>query len=164
MLIPIRPVAAVAVAVDVVAGGALLLADSAQGNWPAWIALPANLTAVILLLWGWWRGELIRLPVHAAAIASERDHADERVAAAEALAEERLVGMQRELDAHRARLEAVVADRDAWRTAHSAEVDARRQSEQAAAKLVEAQGVTVRLLTALERIMGGHGPTSGTSG
>lgn len=144
----------------------MLLADSAPpGDWPAWIALPANLTAVVLLLWGWWRGELIRKPVHEAALASERAHAAEQVVAARSIADERLAGVVREAEALRARMEALIADRDAWRTAHAAEVDARRQSEQASAKLVEAQGVTVRLLSALERIMGGGtGPTPGLAG
>lgn len=134
----------------------LVLADQPGDNWPVWIAIPANLFAVALMGWGWWRGELIRKPAHEAEVAQVRQLAAQQVAGAEQLAEERKAGVERELAQVLRRMDAVVADRDAWRVAHSAEVDARREAEQAAAKIVEAQGVTVRLLSALEAIMAGR--------
>lgn len=47
------------------------------------------------------------------------------------------------------RLEAVIADRDAWRLAHSEEVDARRASEQATRNLMDVGQISLALLQAL---------------
>ncbi len=62
------------------------------------------------------------------------------------------------------RLDAVIADRDAWRTAHSEEVRARQAAEQAAAALMGSASMSAQLLEALkmelQRPRNGHG--SGT--
>jgi vacuolar-type H+-ATPase subunit H len=133
-----------------------LLAEEAA-PWPEWVALPANLFAVglfgYLVLTGRWK----RTIDVDATVAAANEAADERVAAAEALAAEKIAGAGRELTLTRDRLAAVVADRDAWREAHAAEVEARRQSERTSSAALEAQGVTVRLLTALESLLAGRG-------
>lgn len=133
-------------AVDVAATLGVVLADAGPA-WPAWIALPANLACVSLLLWLVLTGKLYRVEDMDRAVAAERARGDERVKAAE--------------DRYRVlheRVEAVVTDRDAWRDAHTAEVEARRLAEGASAKLLESTSVTVRLLDALERsLVSGRG-------
>lgn len=130
---------AAVLAADVAVSFAAVLADTGAA-WPAWIALPANLACVSLLLWLVLTGKLYRAEDMQAAVAAERARGDERVAAEHA----QLVQLQDRVDA-------LVADRDAWRVAHTAEVEARRLAEGASAKLLESTSVTVRLLDALER-------------
>jgi hypothetical protein len=48
------------------------------------------------------------------------------------------------------RLEAVIADRDAWREAHRVEVGARQSAEKATSQLMESSNVSMALLAALK--------------
>lgn len=136
-------------------GVAVLAAEAAP--WPDWIAVPANLFAVGLLGYLVLTGRWKRTIDVDAMIAAVEEAAEERVAAAGRLAAEQVAGIHRELALVRERLTSVIADRDAWREAHGAEVEARRQSERTSSAALEAQGVTVRLLTALESLLAGRG-------
>lgn len=135
-------------AVSVLAG-AVLAADEAP--WPSWLALPANLGAVALLLWLQLTGKQYRREDALAMVAAERARGDERVADCEKRNLERLADSQKRYEILETRLDAVVADRNAWREAHHQEVQARASAEQATTKLLSATDVTVRLLDALER-------------
>lgn len=58
------------------------------------------------------------------------------------------------------RLDAVVADRDAWREAHSEEAGARRAAESATRQLMESGNVTMALLSALKDALAQTPPES----
>lgn len=135
-------------AVSVLAG-AVLAADEAP--WPSWLALPANLGAVALLLWLQLTGKQYRREDALAMVAVERERGDERVADCEKRNQERLADAEKRYGILETRLDAVVADRNAWREAHHQEVQARATAEAATTKLLSATDVTVRLLDALER-------------
>lgn len=53
-----------------------------------------------------------------------------------------------------ARLDALIADRNAWRDAHGAEVEARRAAENTAAKLLDTGNLALALLEALKEQVG----------
>lgn len=55
------------------------------------------------------------------------------------------------------RIDALVADRDAWRAAHQEEAQARAAAERAGAKLMESTNLSVQLLDALQQSMRGKG-------
>lgn len=144
-------------AVSVLAG--MILADE-SAPWPSWLALPANLGAVALLLWLQLTGRQVRREDVERLLTAERTRAEERMKDCEARNQERLVERDRLHAALETRLDAVVADRNAWREAHHQEVQARSTAEQATQKLLSATDVTVRLLDALERsVAASHPPT-----
>lgn len=145
-----------------VGGTTWLLADAGDAPWPNWLALPANLGAVALLLWLMLTGRQLRREDVDAMLAAERERADERVADCEQRGRERLAEAQARFALVEQRLDAVVADRNAWREAHHQETLARATAEQSTAKLLSATDVTVRLLDALERSVVAGRPGSGT--
>lgn len=112
-----------------------------------WLGIPVWLGGLAFLLWLLLGGRLVR-----------REDCDARVTAA-------VQAKQLEWDAEKgqadarltemsARLTAVVADRDAWRDAHGAEVEARRAAEHAAGKLMETGNLSLALLDALKTQLG----------
>lgn len=142
--------------VSVLAGW--VLADE-SAPWPSWLALPANLGAVALLLWLQLTGKQYRREDALAMVAVERERGDERVADCENRNLERLADSEKRYQILESRLDAVVADRNAWREAHHQEVQARATAEAATQKLLSATDVTVRLLDALERsVVANQGP------
>jgi hypothetical protein len=124
---------------------------------PAWLNLVNGIGALgvtMLVLWLWLNGVLVRGKdvdvrlkerddAHAREIELIRSgHADSVTALN--LANDNRVKMLT------ARLDAVVADRDAWREASQEEAAARRAAESATLQLMESTNVTMALLSALK--------------
>jgi hypothetical protein len=135
--VPLVPVAGLAL-------GAGVFAETAP--WPQWVAIPANLVGFALLGYVILSGKWVR-----------KEEADAALDAAEKLADERVRGAERVVTEVRERLAAVVVDRDAWRQAHQAEVEALQHAERTSAELMQGNQVTVGLLAALSAALG-HGP------
>lgn len=142
-------------------GGTLYAAGTGDAPWPDWLALPANLGAVALLLWLMLTGRQVRREDVTALLAAERARGDERVAECDARSAERLAELGKRETMLTDRLDAVIADRNAWREAHHQEVEARHTAEASTAKLLSATDVTVRLLDALERSVVANHPQTG---
>lgn len=120
---------------------------------PQWLTSAGVIGTLILVLGLWIRGTLLRAKdcdarvqelkeSHTRELALIRDaHADQLTALN--LAHDNRVKMLTQ------RLDAVVADRDAWRQAHSDEAEARRVGEHVNSQLMESTNVTMALLSAL---------------
>lgn len=140
---------------------AWVIASGAGDSWPTWVVLPTNLGAVGLLLWLQLTGRQMRREDADAMVAAERARGDERVTECTARTAEREAELGRREAMLTDRLDAVVADRNAWREAHHQEVEARRTAEASTVKLLSATDVTVRLLDALERSVVANHPPAG---
>lgn len=115
-------------------------------EWASWLGVPLWIGGLAFLLWLWLSGRIMLRTDHEAAMTVERQRADEQVEAAEL----RVADLQNRVD-H------VVVDRDAWREAHDAEVQARLQAEKAATALLESTNISLALLGALKDALGGKG-------
>lgn len=122
-----------------------LLAETAP--WPQWVAIPANLVGFALLGYVILSGKWVRKEDTDAELTAATK-------AAEALADERVRGAERVVVELRERLAAVVVDRDAWRQAHQAEVEALQHAERTSAELMQGNQVTVGLMQALGAALG----------
>lgn len=107
-------------------------------EWASWLGIPVWIGGLGFVLWLWLTKKIMLVSDHDTALAVERRRADEQVESAEL----RVSDLQNRID-H------LVVDRDAWREAHDAEVEARVAAEKAAAKLLETSDLSVRLLDAL---------------
>lgn len=128
-------------------------AGEAAAPWPQWVVLPVQLGALLLLLYLWLSGRLLRKEETERALAAERRAADDRVEGIRALAEARVAAAEAVTAELRLRVQALVIDRDAWRQAHSAEVEALQHAERASLELMQSSTVTIRLLEAVERMI-----------
>lgn len=121
---------------------ALLLADAI----PEWVGIPTGIAGLGIPLGLWLRGITMLRSDHDAQMAAQ---------AAGYTTQVTLLGD---------RNTALIADRDAWRTAHSAEVDARVAAERAAAAMLEQvkaassqTDLTGKMLSALMAALGSKG-------
>lgn len=120
--------------------------NGGSGDLPQWIQTGVALAAVGFFLGLWLKGFLRRTADVEREKAALKEVQDARVAAAQA------------------RIDALVADRDAWRTAHSEEAAARRAAEQSAQQLMETSNIALGLLSALKDVMARTPPPTSESG
>lgn len=117
---------------------------------PSWVGIPSGILGLGLPLVLILRGTLMLTSEHEKRLVLERQ-ACQQVADAELRrsqeqyesAELRVLDLQN-------RVALAEADRDAWRTAHEAQAQARLAAEHAAAQLIEAQQLGLGLLGALK--------------
>lgn len=136
---------------------------------PTWLTLVNGVIGGIalgLILWLWLNGTLQRSKDCADRVAALNDsHAIEitlvQSAHADALTALNLAHDNR-VKLLLARLDAVVADRDAWRDAHNEEAAARRAAESATRQLMESGNIAMELLSALKDSMA-HNPPGGAT-
>lgn len=124
---------------------------------PAWLGLLNSIVGGLVLglvLWLWLTGILVR---GADVEVRLQERTDAHTATVEALKVAHDAAQKSLEDSHKsrvqaltARLDAVVADRDAWRTAHGEEVTARRTAEANTAQMLESSNIALGLLGALK--------------
>lgn len=129
---------------------ALPVLGAGGADIPNWVSLPTNVGLAGAVAWAVWTGKLRRaVDCEAEKAALIQAHAHE-IAAATALCDEKLRTAEALRAAAETRLAAVLVDRDRWREAHGASIEALRASEAAGAAAMDSNGVVAKLLTALE--------------
>lgn len=116
---------------------AVLAQDTGLPGIPDGVESLSVIAALVTILSLWLRGTLKR----------SKD-CDEQATAAAAAA-------KAQLDAVQTRLDAVVADRDAWREAQREEAEARRAAERMARDMMESTNISLALLSALKDMAAG---------
>lgn len=122
-----------------------MLAAEGVPEWATYLGVPVWIGGLGLLLWLWLSGRVFT-----------KATCDDRVAAAVAECDVERQGWGRERAALQARLDAVVADRDAWRATAKEEAEARQAAEKAAAALMESTNISLALLSALKDALQGR--------
>lgn len=128
-----------------------------MGDLPAWVNLVNGIGALgvtFIVLWLWLNGVLVRgKDVEVRLKERDSSHARE-VELIQSAHADSVTALNLSHDNRvrmlTARLDAVVADRDAWREASQEEAAARRAAESATLQLMESTNVTMALLSALK--------------
>lgn len=128
-----------------------------MGDLPAWVNLVNGIGALgvtFIVLWLWLNGVLVRGKDVEVRLKERDDSHAREVELIQSAHGDSVTALNLSHDNRvrmlTARLDAVVADRDAWREASQEEAAARRAAESATLQLMESSNITMALLSALK--------------
>lgn len=139
----------------------MLLGDASFPEWASVLGIPVWMGGAAFVIWLLLKRVLITSAEADARVAAAELRADDRVTAATAHCDLERAGWGRERSELTARIDTLIADRDAWHLAHGEETMARLAAERAAAALMESTNLSLALLAALKDALssterGGH--------
>lgn len=120
-----------------------------MGDWPQWADTIGVVGICIVVVGLWLKGVLVR-------------RAD-----CDAIWSAKVDGLESEVALLQDHVDGLIADRDAWRSAHKMQADATHSAEMAARALIDSHNVSTQLLAALMSTVGakerGDGSTPSTA-